>query len=337
MTDPRSIAFYPEYPEEQAKADAWRASLRSRGWTEESAPEVRPITIWHLRKPLPSLPAPLGPSEHGVDVSRYQGEIDWPRVRADGYRFAYVKVSQGVDYLDPRGRANRDGAYAAGMHVGAYHYFEHDRDGEAQARHFSAAIGEDVPRLTPAVDFETSGQPRVPAQWDKTTITVQLKRFLDTLVSLLPPGADKPVIYTNRASIDAMTTRPAWLADYPLWLADWTPPMNVPAPWTWARFWQKGKRPVAGVVDECDYNEYLGDTPPPMPSFPMRDKTNQFVINLFWTVFGSFSQLGAVVPGWSTSMAANSTTRNALYTGPAVEAMPLTPAEKAALIAALST
>src|SRR5687767_14111397 len=58
----------------------------------------------------------------GVDVSKYQGDIDWDRVRAAGMRFAYLKVSEGGDVVDPRFYENWENAARAGLPRGAYHF-----------------------------------------------------------------------------------------------------------------------------------------------------------------------------------------------------------------------
>ena len=77
---------------------------------------------------------------HGVDVSHHQGPIDWRAVAGDGVAFAYVKASQGSRNQDPLFAANWQGARAAGLAVGAYHYFTFCRSGSAQAANFLAAV-----------------------------------------------------------------------------------------------------------------------------------------------------------------------------------------------------
>src|SRR3546814_10025509 len=60
---------------------------------------------------------------HGIDVSHHQGAIDWERVAADGVEFAYLKATEGGGFSDPRFVSNARGAKAAGIKVGAYHYY----------------------------------------------------------------------------------------------------------------------------------------------------------------------------------------------------------------------
>ena len=60
--------------------------------------------------------------KQGIDVSKWQGEIEWPRVAASGVAFAMVRASYGRDSEDPRFKANISGAAASGLPCGAYHY-----------------------------------------------------------------------------------------------------------------------------------------------------------------------------------------------------------------------
>lgn len=83
-------------------------------------------------------------------------------------------------------------------------------------------------------------------------------------------------------------------------------------------------------------DELLGGLVAETALHDLRDKSNQFVINLFNSVLGGYDELGRAIPNWAQTMAANSTTRAALYTGPAIENMAnLTDTERARLIAAL--
>jgi lysozyme len=60
---------------------------------------------------------------HGVDVSRWQGDIDWPKLRRQGANFAYIKATDGGDHLDPMFKKNWREADKAGLRRGAYHFF----------------------------------------------------------------------------------------------------------------------------------------------------------------------------------------------------------------------
>jgi lysozyme len=90
----------------------------------------------------------------GIDVSHYQGDIDWAAVAGDHVSFAYVKATEGVEGRDTEFARNWRGARRAGVCVGAYHYFIFHRSARAQARNFLAAAPRRSSGLPPAVDLE---------------------------------------------------------------------------------------------------------------------------------------------------------------------------------------
>ncbi|WP_422115934.1 GH25 family lysozyme [Brachybacterium sp. UNK5269] len=93
----------------------------------------------------------------GIDVSSHQGEIDWAQVAGDGVVFAYVKATEGSGFVDSSFRRNWDGARAAGITPGAYHYFTLCSPGADQAADFLAAAPPDDSALPPALDLEFDG------------------------------------------------------------------------------------------------------------------------------------------------------------------------------------
>ena len=93
----------------------------------------------------------------GVDVSEYQGEIDWPALARQGISFAFVKATEGSGYTDPFFAQNLSGAQAAGLYAGAYHFFSYDSPGQTQAENFIAAVPQTPGALPPVVDVEYYG------------------------------------------------------------------------------------------------------------------------------------------------------------------------------------
>ncbi len=82
----------------------------------------------------------------GVDVSHYQGEIDWEALRAQGVRFAFIKATEGSSHVDERFAQNADGASAAGVPAGAYHFFSFESPGQTQAENLLSALrGRELP------------------------------------------------------------------------------------------------------------------------------------------------------------------------------------------------
>jgi len=93
----------------------------------------------------------------GIDVSHYQGHIEWVRVAQAGSKFVYVKASQGTTIQDAKASEYMDGARAAGLYVGLYHYFTPTGDAGAQYKNFLAVAekcGGLNGMLVPALDVE---------------------------------------------------------------------------------------------------------------------------------------------------------------------------------------
>lgn len=83
----------------------------------------------------------------GIDVSRYQGTIDWVKVAAAGYKFAIIRATVGNYYADPTFEANWDGARAAGLQVGAYHVVRADNTTESQLLKLRGTLDGNDPKL----------------------------------------------------------------------------------------------------------------------------------------------------------------------------------------------
>ena len=87
-----------------------------------------------------SVVGPAGCPVAGIDVSRHQGAIDWPRVAAAGIRFAWIKATEGGDYRDPAFGRNWELAEAAGVRRGAYHFVYWCRPAKDQGNWFVAFL-----------------------------------------------------------------------------------------------------------------------------------------------------------------------------------------------------
>ncbi|MEX6505807.1 GH25 family lysozyme [Jiella sp. M17.18] len=91
---------------------------------------------------------------HGVDVSKYQGDVDWSAARQGGVAFAWLKSTEGGDRVDDLFDANWKRAGAAGVPRGAYHFWYHCRPGREQAAWFIENVPKDAVSLPPAIDIE---------------------------------------------------------------------------------------------------------------------------------------------------------------------------------------
>jgi lysozyme len=134
--------------------------------------------FWYLW--LPNWRPSLEDGERfGVDVSHHQGEIDWEAVAGDGISFAYVKATEGGDWVDRRFAENWDGAADAGLERGAYHFFSPCTDGAKQARHFLATVPPDPRALAPAIDLELGGN--CAGRPDARVVAAEVDVFVDAV------------------------------------------------------------------------------------------------------------------------------------------------------------
>ena len=147
---------------------------------------------------------------YGVDVSHHQGEIDWERVAGDDIEFAYIKATEGGDFVDVSFEANWRGAADAGLDRGAYHFFTLCRPGKDQAANFLATVPPDPDALPPVVDLELSGN--CSDRPDRQQIEQELDVFLDEVETatdrqvVLYVGADFEQRYHLRDQLE----RPIW-------------------------------------------------------------------------------------------------------------------------------
>ncbi len=101
---------------------------------------------------------------HGVDVSKYQGNVNWDAVHEGGVKFAYIKATEGGDRIDPNFVRNWQGAKAAGLPRGAYHFVYWCRPWQDNMAWFEKNVPPERDALPPVLDVEaTPDSPDLPA------------------------------------------------------------------------------------------------------------------------------------------------------------------------------
>ena len=131
----------------------------------------------------------------GIDVSKYQGDIDWDRVRDAGIRFAYLKVSEGGDHVDNRFYDYWEGAARAGIPRGAYHFVYWCRLACEQAVWFTQALPHDPTQLPPVLDLEWNGHsPTCPKKIPREDAIEKIRLLLTIMEQ---HTGKKPIIYTD--------------------------------------------------------------------------------------------------------------------------------------------
>ena len=171
----------------------------------------------------------------GVDVSEYQGEIDWEKLSNQNIDFAYIKATEGSSYTDERFQYNYQNAITTSLKIGAYHFFSFDSDAISQSENYIKNVPKDMNLLPPVVDIEFYGDKNknIP---DVEKTREQLKKLLERLEEYYQK---KPIIYATNTSYNLYIKDN--FEEYKIWIRDIfsTPNLKDNRKWT---LWQYTNR-----------------------------------------------------------------------------------------------
>jgi GH25 family lysozyme M1 (1,4-beta-N-acetylmuramidase) len=199
----------------------------------------------------------------GIDVSHWQGTINWGNVAAAGKKFAFQKATESIDYVDPTMTTNLTNGKNAGLLMGVYHFARPSTavgDAVAEANWFVDRAGQYMTpgHLPPVLDLE-DGASMTPAQL--TTWVQQFETRVEQRTGVVP------IIYcnTNYATNEVTSA----VNVYPLWIANWSsaygdpnttgsPPCGVWGAGNW-EFWQHSSTgAVSGISGNVDLDVFDG-------------------------------------------------------------------------------
>jgi lysozyme len=192
-----------------------------------------------------------GTMQLGVDVSSYQGTVDWARVAASGRTFGIAKATEGLSLRDSTFAANWAGMKRAGLVRAAYHFFHPSEDGATQADAFLAETGSFGPGdLPPMLDWEVTDGVSNAANMQ------QAQRFIDRIRARTGLTT---IIYTY-PDYWIQLGSPSAFASSPLWMASYIQPCpDIPAAWSSWAFWQdSGSALVPGISGQTDTDRFNG-------------------------------------------------------------------------------
>ncbi|TRC94906.1 glycoside hydrolase family 25 protein [Mesorhizobium sp. WSM4303] len=217
-----------------------------------------PVTRYGFRDAKPinfGKASPRYLAVHGVDVSRWQGNVNWSKLRAQGANFAYIKATDGGDHLDPMFMKNWRNADAAGLKRGAYHFFYWCRTAGEQADWFIRNVPKVDGALPPVIDVEWNGESSCKRRPSRATVLEKMQVFMDKLERHY---GQRPIIYTS-PDFYRDNLKGAFL-EYPFWLrAVARHPSKVYPGRKWL-FWQySGSGLSHGVTGRIDLNVFHGD------------------------------------------------------------------------------
>lgn len=192
---------------------------------------------------VPEQPAGTAGQPLGLDVSSWQGTVNWSDVKNKGARFAYVKATEGVSYRSGTYSAQYSGAASVGLLRGAYHFALPDEsDGATQARFFvnnGGGWSADGITMPPALDIEDNPYAGLgkcygmsPAQ-----LATWVRDFTRTVYQMTNKQA---MIYTGYYFWrDCLGNTSEFSSSNPLWLASyWTDSPAIPGGWSTYSIWQ---------------------------------------------------------------------------------------------------
>ncbi|CDM56050.1 MULTISPECIES: glycoside hydrolase family 25 protein [Rhizobium] len=191
---------------------------------------------------------------HGVDVSRWQGAIDWQKLRTQGANFVYIKATDGGDHLDPMFRKNWRDAKQAGIKRGAYHFFYWCRTAGEQADWFIRNVPREAGALPPVIDVEWNGESSCKRRISPERVREKMQVFMDKLEKHY---GQRPIIYTA-PDFYRDNLKGAFL-NYPFWLRSVAAhPSKVYPGRRWV-FWQYSGSGIShGVDGRIDLNVFHG-------------------------------------------------------------------------------
>ena len=186
----------------------------------------------------------------GIDVSVYQGEINFEEVRRSGIRVVYIRAGYGVGNEDEYFRRNAEEAKKSGLRFGFYFYVtaRTPYEAELQGRYFASIIKDTEYDCRPAMDFE---------EYSGLSHT-EIKNIGLAFLRALEEGTRHlPMLYT-----DAYAASLVWGKDfsrYPLWVADYGPtePDVTGDTWkSWAGFQYSDSGRISGIADAVDLDKF---------------------------------------------------------------------------------
>ncbi|MBQ6595777.1 MAG: glycoside hydrolase family 25 [Clostridia bacterium] len=189
----------------------------------------------------------------GVDVSHYQGTIDWETLQEQGIRFAYIKATEGSSYVDGMFGRNWENIARTDLRYGAYHFFSFGSSGQTQAENFCGTVRAAEGMLPPAVDVEPYGKYR--SAEDLRNAQDELSAWLETVEARM---GVRPIIYTTEDFYRECVSDS--FPEHDIWIRSVYRSPSKDIAWT---FWQYSNRfQLKGYSGEerfIDMNAFIGD------------------------------------------------------------------------------
>lgn len=191
-----------------------------------------------------------------MDVSHWQGDINWKKLRTQGANFAFIKATEGGKHVDRLFKHNWREAKAAGIPTGAYHFFYWCRNAEEQAKWFIKQVPKEKGSLPPVLDVEWNGNKRTcPGKLPRATVLKKMQVWLDIVERHY---GVKPIIYVTPDFYED-NLRGGKFSEYSFWLRSVAQHPRGRYPDRPFAFWQySGTGLSKGVDTRIDLNVFNG-------------------------------------------------------------------------------
>jgi len=185
---------------------------------------------------------------HGVDVSKYQGNVDWYQLKSHEVKFAFIKATEGKELVDRSFHVNWLGAKEAGIARGAYHFYRPSLDWKIQARNFMAQVHLEKGDLPPVLDIE------LVHHCDQLNLLTDIRKWLEVIEKHY---GIRPIVYTyenyyNRFLLNEFRHYNLWIAKY----SYSAPGLEDNARWEFWQFSESGD--LRGIDYKVDLNCFYG-------------------------------------------------------------------------------
>lgn len=184
---------------------------------------------------------------NGIDISHYQGNVDWTAVKGAGIQFVFCKSSEGATYVDPNYSSYVTGARTVGIPVGAYHFARPNQTSAAdEAKNFITQLLSAPTDLLPVLDLEEPTDGSVTPDF----LVIWVRSFVKAVTAAT---GKQVMLYTGNWFMDIYKNFNNQLFDLPLWIANYSTTVPDQAGWTTWVCWQyTDKGIVAGISSSVD-------------------------------------------------------------------------------------
>lgn len=184
----------------------------------------------------------------GIDVSKYQSDIDWYQMKAHEVRFAFIKATEGEKLIDKNFQKNWNRAKESGVARGAYHFYRPNVNWKIQARNFISQVKLEKGDLPPVLDIELVHHS------NQLYLLLEIRKWLEVVEKHY---GIRPIVYTYENYYNRFLQNE--FRHYNLWIAKYnhaSPQLEDGARW---EFWQYSESGVLKGIDEkVDLNCFYG-------------------------------------------------------------------------------